>query len=403
MEKFAGYGFNKSHAAAYALVAYQTAWFKAHHPAAFMAANLSLVMDDTDKVRSFRDDALAQGLAVLPPDVNASNYRFEPVDAKRIRYGLGGVKGTGEAAIEAVVAARAAGGPFRDLFDFCGRVDRRQVNRRAIEAMVKAGAFDAIDPRRAALLASVGIALEAAEREAANVAQTSLFGEEAAGRSIGLVATRDWTDAERLQHEKTAIGYYLSGHPFAGYAAELAPIVRTTIANLAPRSERMLVAGIVTQLRVQASRRGKMAFVTLDDGHGSAEIMVYSETFDAARHLLREDQLVIAEVKVTQRMTDDGEAQGLRVVAEGIHDLATIRRKHARGLRIACNGNASAAALAEILQPFRPGDKPVTVAYTNDRVAGEVVLSEAWRVNLDDALIDRLREWLAPENVRVMY
>jgi DNA polymerase-3 subunit alpha len=159
----------------------------------------------------------------------------------------------------------------------------------------------------------------------------------------------------------------------------------------------------VTQLRVQASRRGKMAFVTLDDGHGSAEIMVYSETFDAARHLLREDQLVIAEVKVTQRMTDDGEAQGLRVVAEGIHDLATIRRKHARGLKIACNGNASAATLAEILQPFRPGDKPVTVAYANDRVAGEVVLSEAWRVNLDDALIDRLREWLAPENVRFLY
>ncbi|MFO1317276.1 MAG: DNA polymerase III subunit alpha [Burkholderiales bacterium] len=403
MEKFAGYGFNKSHAAAYALVAYQTAWFKAHHPAAFMAANLSLVMDDTDKVRSFRDDAIAQGLAVLPPDVNASNYRFEPVDAKRIRYGLGGVKGTGEAAIEAVVAARGAGGPFRDLFDFCRRIDRRVVNRRAIEALIRAGAFDAIEPRRAALLASVGIALEAADRAAANVAQVSLFGEESAEPSVGLVATRDWTDAERLQHEKAAIGYYLSGHPFAGYAAELTPIVRTTIANLAPRPERVLVAGIVTQLRVQASRRGKMAFVTLDDGHGSAEIMVYNETFDAVRHLLREDQLVIAEVKVTQRMTEDGEAQGLRIVAESIHDLATIRRRHAKGLKIACNGNASAAALAEILQPFRPGDKPVTVAYTNDRVAGEVELSPDWRVNLDDALINRLREWLAPENVRVVY
>jgi len=402
MEKFAGYGFNKAHAAAYALVAYQTAYFKAHHTAAFMAANLSLVMDDTDKVRIFRDDAIGQGITVLPPDVNASNYRFEPVDATQIRYGLGGVKGTGEAAIEAVVAARG-GGPFRDLFDFCRRVDKRAVNRRAIEALIRAGAFDAMEPRRAALLASVGIALEAAERAEANAAQVSLFGEESAEPSVGLVATREWTDAERLQHEKAALGYYLSGHPFAGYAAELAPITRTTIANLAPRQERTLVAGIVTQMRVQSSRRGKMAFVTLDDGHGSVEIMIYNELFDGVRSLLREDQLVIAEVKVTQRMTEDGEAQGLRVIAENIYDLATIRRKHAKGLKLACNGNASATALAEILQPYRPGDKAVTVSYRNERVAGEVVLSEAWRVNLDEALIERLREWLAPENVQILY
>ncbi|MFO1398007.1 MAG: DNA polymerase III subunit alpha [Burkholderiales bacterium] len=403
MEKFAGYGFNKSHAAAYALVAYQTAYFKAHHPAAFMAANLSLVMDDTDKVRSFRDDAIAQGLKVLPPDINASNYRFEPVDAASIRYGLGGVKGTGAAAIDAIVAARKAGGPFRDLFDFCRRIDKRVVNRRAIEALIRAGAFDAIEPRRAALLASVGIALDAAEHAEANAAQVSLFGEETSGPAVSLVATRDWTDAERLQHEKTAIGYYLSGHPFAGYAAELSSLVRTTIANLAPRQERVLVAGIVTALRVQASRRGKMAFVTLDDGHGSAEIMVYNETFDAVRALLREDQLVIAEVKVNQRMSEDGEAQGLRIIAENVFDLATLRRKHARGLRIACNGNANAATLAEILAPHRPGDKPIVVAYRNERVSGEVQLSADWRVNLDDALIERLREWLAPEAVQVVY
>ncbi len=403
MEKFAGYGFNKSHAAAYALVAYQTAWFKAHYPSAFMAANLSLVMDDTDKVRGLRDDALAIGLAVLPPDINASNYRFEPVDGKRIRYGLGGVKGTGQSAIEAVVAARATGGAFRDLFDFCRRVDKRIVNRRVVEALVRAGAFDAIEPRRAALLASVGLALDAGERAEANAAQVSLFGDEAAERSVGLVATRDWTDDERLQHEKGALGYYLSGHPFAGYAQELAPLVRTTLANLAPRQDRVLVAGIVTQMRVQASRRGKMAFVTLDDGRASAEILVYNETFDAARLLLRDDKLVIADVKVTPRMTDDGELQGLRIVAEGVYDLATIRKKHAKGLKLACNGNASVARLAEILQPFRPGDKAIVVTYRNECVAGEVVLSDDWRVNLDDALVARLRDWLAPENVQVLY
>jgi len=403
MEKFAGYGFNKSHAAAYALVAYQTAYFKAHHPSAFMAANLSLVMDDTDKVRTLRDDAIGLGLTILPPDVNASNYRFEPVDVKRIRYGLGGVKGTGQAAIEAIVAARHAGGSFTDLFDFCRRIDKRAVNRRAIEALVRAGAFDAIDTRRAAMLASVGIALDAAERAQASAAQVSLFGEDIAGPAVSLVATREWTEAERLQNEKSAIGYYLSGHPYAAYAAELASITRTTLANLAPRQERLLVAGIVTQMRVQTSRRGKMAFVTLDDGHGSAEMMVYNETFDSVRQLLREDQLVIAEVKVMQRMTEDGESQGLRIIAENAYDLATMRKMRAKRLKIAFNGNASADRLAQILAPHRPGDKPITVSYRNERFAGDVDLSPDWCVNLDDALIERLREWLSPDSVEVVY
>ena len=403
MEKFAGYGFNRSHSAAYALVAYQTAYFKAHHAAAFMAANLSLVMDDTDKVKSFYDDALAQGLTVLPPDINASRYRFEPVDVRSIRYGLGGIKGTGEAAINAIVAARESGGAFTDLFDFCRRVDKRLVNRRVVEALVRAGAFDAIDARRSTLFASVGIALDAGERAAATAAQVSLFGEEPTAQADAMIVTREWTEAERLTQEKLAIGSYLSGHPFTAYAAELAPIVRTSLAALAPRNDKVLVAGIVTTLRVQTSRRGKMAFVTLDDGQGRAEVLVYNETFDTVRALLKEDQLVLMEIRVTQRMTDDGEAQGLRVIAENVFDLGTLRRQRAKGIRIACNGNASADRLAEILAPFRPGSTPITVHYVNDRVGGDLDLPEAWRVNIDDALIDRLREWLAPQNVQVLY
>jgi DNA polymerase III subunit alpha len=403
MEKFAGYGFNKSHSAAYALVAYQTAYFKAHHAAAFMAANLSLVMDDTDKVKSFYDDAVAQGLGILPPDINASRYRFEPVDVGSIRYGLGGIKGTGEAAIETIVAARDAGGPYTDLFDFCRRVDKRIVNRRVVEALVRAGAFDPLDARRASLFASAGLALEAGERAAASAAQVSLFGEEPAAQIAAMISTREWTDAERLVQEKLALGFYLSGHPFAAYARELAPVVRTSLASLQPKSERVLVAGIVTALRVQASRRGKMAFVTLDDGKGRAEVLVYNETFDSARALLREDQLVIMEIRVNQRMTEDGEAHGLRIIAENVFDLGTVRKRWAKGIRIACNGNASTDRLAEILQPFRPGATPITIRYANDRVGGDVELPESWRVHPDDVLIDRLREWLAPENVQVLY
>jgi len=403
MEKFAGYGFNRSHAAAYALVAYQTAYFKAHHPAAFMAANLSLMMDDTDKVRELRDDAAALGIAVLPPDVNASNFRFEPVDTKQIRYGLGGIKGTGEQAIASIVAARGAGGAFSGLHDFCQRVDKRLVNRRVVEALVRAGAFDAIDPRRATLFASIGVALAEAERVDAAGSQESLFGGQQSTEPLPLVVSREWTDAERLVHEKAALGYYLSGHPFAGYAAELAPLVRLALANLQPRRDTVMIAGIVTALRVQTGRRGKMAFVTLDDGGGSAEVVVFNETFDAARSLLREDQLVIVEVKVQQRMTDDGQVQGLRVVAEAVHDLPAIRKRFAKGLRLACNGGADAERLAALLGPFRNGSCGIVVEYRNHGLGGEIELPESWRVNPDETLLAQLRDWLAPENVRVVY
>jgi DNA polymerase-3 subunit alpha len=403
MEKFAGYGFNKSHSAAYALVAYQTAWLKVHHPAAFMAANLSLVMDDTDKVRALRDDALALGLEVLPPDVNASGWRFEPVDPKRIRYGLGGIKGTGQQAVEAIVAARAAGGPFRDLADFAARVDKRLVNRRVIEALVKGGAFDAVDKRRATLFASIGNALAEAGRVEAQAAQNSLFGDGVAAPAHVLVETREWSEAERLQHEKAALGFYLSGHPYAAYASELAPLVRTSLADIQPRAERFLIAGIVTAQRVQAGRRGKVAFVTLDDGKASSEIVVFNEAFEASRAMLREDALVVVEVKVTQRMSDDGEPQGMRILAEQVYDLAAVRRRWGKRLKLSCNGNASAERLAEILAPFRAEGLPVLVHYDTGNLEGDVELPDTWRVAPDDALIARLADWLAPENVQVLY
>ena len=406
MEKFAGYGFNKSHAAGYALIAYQTAYFKAHHPAAFIAANLSLVMDDTDKVRHFYDEGVALGLAILPPDINASGYRFEPVDAKRIHYGLGAIKGTGQSAIEAIVSAREAGGPFADLFDFCARVDRRQVNRRAVEALVRAGAFDAIDARRASLLASVGVALEHAERTARAAAQVSLFAEDSGeGRAARptLIDAREWTENERLGHEKASLGFYLSGHPYHAFAGELSRLVQQPLSELRPTQTVTRIAGVVAALRTQTSRRGKMAFVTLDDGRDRAEIVVFNETFDAHRHLLREDALLVAEVKVMQRMGDDGQTQGLRIVADALYDLSGARRKFARGLRLRCNGTSSATRLLELLEPFKSGHTPITIDYQNASSGGELELSDAWRVNLDERLIAQLRESLAPENVEVVY
>ncbi len=403
MEKFAGYGFNKSHAAAYALVAYQTAYFKAHHPAAFMAANLSLVMDHTDKVRALYADTLDQGLEVLPPDINLSGYRFEPVDTKRIRYGLGGIKGTGAQAIEAIVAAREAGKPFASLADFCRRVDKRTVNRRAIEALVKGGAFDTVEPRRAALLAALPATLSDAERAQAQKAQNSLFGGDEGDDLPPLPAVADWSEGERLAHEKSALGFYISGHPYNAFAAELAGLVRTRLADVEPRQERYLIAGIVTAVRTQVGRRGKMAFVTLDDGKASVEVVAFNETFEAARAKLREDALVIAEVRVMQRVSDDGESQGLRVIAETVMDLPEARRRFARRLALACNGNASGDRLEAILAPHRKGPTPISLHFENNGVRGDMDLPGDWNVDLDDALLSELRAWLSPANVTVVY
>ncbi len=405
MEKFAGYGFNKSHAAAYALIAYQTAYFKAHHPAAFIAANLSLVMDDTDKVRHFHNEAKALGLAVLAPDVNAGNYRFAPVDEKHIRYGLGGIKGTGQSAIEAIVKARETG-PFVDLFEFCRRVDKRAVNRRAIEALVRAGAFDAIDKRRASLLASVGAALELAEKAERSATQVSLFGDHAdehAATRPKLIDAREWIDSERLAHEKSSLGFYLSGHPYSEHAAELSSLIHLPLGNVKPTITAVRIAGVVMTLRTQTSRRGKMGFVTLDDGKDTVEVVIYNETFDTHRHLLREDVLLVAEVRVQQRMNEEGQMQGLRIVADALYDLPAARRKFARGLKLCCNGSASSECLLALLEPYRSGPCPIVIDYQNRAAGGEIELPEAWRVKLDEPLLAQLREWLAPENVQVVY
>jgi DNA polymerase-3 subunit alpha len=407
MAKFAGYGFNKSHAAAYALVAYQTAYMKAHHPAAFMAANFSAVMDDTDKVQQLHADALANGLAVLPPDVNAGEYRFVPVDAKTVRYGLGGIKGTGESAIAAIVAAREQGGPFRDLFDLCRRVDKRVVNRRVIEALVRGGAFDALDDHRASLLATVPRAMEAAEQAERHAQQVSLFGggDDGAHEAIAPVAAPRWDERQKLAEEKLALGFYFSGHPFAAYRRELAGLLRTTLAEVQPRTEPVLLGGMIVSCRTAMTRRGKMGIVLLDDGTAQLEVTVYSEVFDLNRDLLKEDRPLLIQGKVAL----DQFSGNNRVSAERLYDLAAARARYARELRLSMNGEASAAPAAaatrlkELLAPYRNGPCPVAITYGNGRSLCEVRLGDAWKVSPDDGLVEQLRAWLRPENVAFHY
>src|SRR5688572_30592888 len=402
MEKFAGYGFNKSHAAAYALLAYQTAYMKAHHGAAFAAANLSAVMDDTDKVRQFHEDARANGLTILPPDVNSSEYRFVPVDRTTIRYGLGAVRGTGQAAIESILSARKAA-PFTDLFDFCARVDKRLVNRRVVEALVRAGAFDAVDANRARLLASAGRALEAAEQAERQATQSSLFGEAEAPRGGAhvTVEAQPWDARQKLLEEKAALGFYLSAHLFSIYERDLARFARTPLARLAA-GDKVWMAGIVVSARAQMTRRGRMMVVTLDDASAQVEISVFNELFERHRDKLKEDALLIVSGKVQ----DDQFSGGLRVLAEELLDLDALRARYAARLRISMNGGADAKRLQQVLAPYRAagnGACQVVVSYGNGKAACEVALGEGWRVRPDSKLIADLGDWLKPENVELVF
>ena len=400
MEKFAGYGFNKSHAAAYALVAYHTAYMKTHHLAAFMAANLSAVMGDTDKVQVFHDDAKEHGLEVLPPDINASSYRFVPLDVKRVRYGLGAVKGTGEQAIQNLVAARAANGPFRDLADFARRVDRRVVNRRAMEALIRAGAFDALDANRALLLASLGNAIEAADKREQFAAQVSLFGGGGGeADDFEWVKAAPWSERERLQNEKQSLGFYLSGHPFNAYRDELRRVARTPLANLQPSYEPVNMAGVIYGVQVRNGRRGRMAILTLDDGSARVEVVVFGELFHERRAIIQEDQVVVVRGKVV----NDEFSGGLRITAENLLDLSEVRAAHARLLRLSMNGQADANKLKQILAQYGGGNCHVAIRYRNAAGECDIRLPDTCKVKVSAPLLDSLAQWLEEKNVEVVY
>jgi DNA polymerase-3 subunit alpha len=353
MEKFAGYGFNKSHAAAYSLLAYHTAWIKVHCTAEFYAANMTVEADNTDKLKVLLADAKTMGVLFEPPDINRGTGRFEPINDKLVRYGLAAVKGTGQSAIDAIVAAREGragegGGPFRSLFDFCARVDRRAVNKRAIEALIKAGAFDSVHEQgmhgRAMLLASVALAMDWAETQAANALQVGLFDMgDAHGSSTqepALVHVPAWDVRERLLQEKTALGFFLSGHLFDAWREEVRRFVRQPMADLVDSREPQLLAGIVTDPRVVSSQRGKVVIFKLDDGSEAIEAVAPDEVFEQRRDLMAEDQLLIVQGKLQL----DRFSGGLRLNVSQVWDLAASRARFGRYVSVALNGGSPPVA-----------------------------------------------------------
>jgi DNA polymerase-3 subunit alpha len=411
MEKFAGYGFNKSHSAAYALVACQTAWLKAHYPAAFMAATLSADMDKTDKVVGLIEECRQMGLAVLPPDVNRCDHHFTVEDDRTIRYGLGAIKGVGQAAVETLVNDRRTNGPYRDLVDFCRRIDPRRLNRRTVEAMIRAGALDSLGPGRASLMGSLTAALQLAAQasHASEAGQPDLFGGPAGTRWDGpelpaLAECPEWPEQQRLAGEKETLGLYLTGHPIERYRPELARFVTGRLADLAPaQGGAVIVAGLVADMRVINSRRGRMAVLTLDDRTARLEVVVYADLFSERREALATDRVLVVEGE----LGSDERTGGPSLVAQRVFDLDQARAHFARRLLIRLDAGGSAHGLvdglATVLRPFQEGRTPVYVEYRRADARAELRLGETWRVNPTEELIRRLADLAGPDRVQVEY
>ena len=362
MEKFAGYGFNKSHAAAYSLLAYHTAWLKVHYTAEFYCANMTVEMDNTDKLKVLYEDALRSGMAFEPPDVNRGLYRFEPVGDQLIRYGLGAIKGTGQQAIEAIVAARegrgsgpagAEEGPFTSLFDFCRRVDRSRVNKRTVEALVRSGAFDALHLDRATLAAAIDLAFEFAASNEANADQGGLFdmladGHGSISQEPPLPTIKPWGIKERLSYEKTAVGFYLSGHLFDEVEREVRQFVRRTLSELTESREPQLMAGIVGDFRVINGQRGKLGLFKLDDKSIALDARVDEALIHQHRNLLKDDELIVVLAKVMQ----DRFSGGLQLQVTQVWDLPSARCRFGKFLRVAVN--AKSPDVRRLLSEYPP-------------------------------------------------
>ena len=413
MEKFAGYGFNKSHSAAYALVSYQTAWLKHHYPAEFMAAVLSSEMHNTDKIVVFIEECRRMRLPLVLPDVNASDYRFTVNARGEIVYGLGAIKGIGEAPVESIAAARNTKDPFRDLFDFCRRVDTRKVNKRAIEALIRSGAMDSLGAPRPVLMAAMGEAIKAAEQHAhANdVGLLDMFAEAAPGNGddtdvyAAFRRARAWGTRERLRGEKETLGLYITGHPIDDHEAEITQFVRTRIAELRPDQESQRIAGLVVGMRTIKNRRGDdIAFVQLDDRTARIEVTLFAECWNASRDYVTKDSILVVEGAVsTDDLTGD-----LRLRASSAYSLVEARKRFARALVLRLDAedfvDGFPDTLGHLLDSVRtPDGCAVRIVYTTPDASAELSLGTIWRVTPAEDSLSRLRECLGRARVELRY
>jgi DNA polymerase-3 subunit alpha len=419
MEKFAGYGFNKSHSAAYAVLSYQTAYLKAHYPAAFMAAVMSADLQNTDRLVTLKDDCRQLGLNLLAPDINQSSYHFSVSAADTILYGLGAIKGVGRGAVESLIADREANGPYKSLAQFCRRVDHDKINRRTLEAMVKSGAMDSFGETRRSLMHHVPEALRSADQQtkAAAAGQNDMFGLGDAVTTeevqIAPVQLAEWQEHLFLSNEKEALGLYLTGHPFdavrhdarffsdgklGDITTEPAPQNNKGERDYASRRE-ATVAGLIVDVR----KRGNRVSVVLDDDTGRMEISLFSEAFQEFSHLLVKDEIVV----VSGGLRYDDFIGSWTVNAKNVLQIDRVIESRAKGivLSIATNGQGDAllTKLHDLLLPFRKGSCDVSVRYVGSSASARLSLGPEWAVRPSRELRDKLTELLGNNNVRLLY
>ena len=419
MEKFAGYGFNKSHSAAYAVLAYQTAYLKAHFPAAFMAAVMSADLDNTDRLVTLKDDCRKQGLKLVAPSVNGSEYAFSVADDQTILYGLGALKGVGRSVVDAIVAEREANGPFTNLTEFCRRVEHDKINRRAIEAMVKAGAMGDFGLSRRALMEQVPEALASADQaaRAAAAGQNDMFGLEApppVEDEPVAVDRPEWSEQEFLRCEKEALGLYLTGHPFdavrrdamafvdgklSDLLAEPPPQSSKGERNYAQAQREVTVAGLIADIR----KRGNRVSVVLDDDTGRMEIGFFSEAFQEFRHLLAKDQVVV----ISGGLRYDDFLSSWAVNAKQVMDIDRVIESRAQSIILSLEPNGKGRSLLvelhDALLPHREGNCDVAVQYIGESASARLTLGPEWTVKPCKELRDKLAELLGSKNVRMLY
>jgi DNA polymerase-3 subunit alpha len=416
MEKFAGYGFNKSHSAAYALLSYQTGYLKAHYPAAFMAAVLSADMDHTDKVVTLIMECADIGLQVKPPDVNHSLYEFAVGGPRTIRYGLGAVRGVGRGAVEELLAQRNAHGPYKSIEDLCRRLDLQKVNRRVLEALIRSGSLDGLGANRATLMQRLPTAIQLGDQnsKAHQAGQNDLFGLAADDRAPVVVPLRtpeapDWSEAVRLQGERETLGLYLTGHPIAQFEAGLNRFVTHRIGDLISDrpmetvrfggGKTVTVAGLIDEVK----KRGPRTILNLDDRTGRLEVTLFEDVFQRYRDLVAKDALVLVEGS----LRFDEFSDSWRLAARKITELDKVREQQARRVVLKWPARPDSAALlgrlAEILTPFRPGPCPITVEYTGSGACGALTLGPEWTVRASRELLEKLESLVGRGGVQVVY
>ncbi|ATG16381.1 DNA polymerase III subunit alpha [Providencia alcalifaciens] len=412
VEKFAGYGFNKSHSAAYALVSYQTLWLKAHYPAEFMAAVMTADMDNTEKVVGLVDECWRMGLKVLPPDINSGLYHFHVNDEGEIVYGIGAIKGVGEGPIEAIIEARQQGGIFKEIFDLCARVDIKKINRRVMEKLIMAGAFDHLGPHRAALMSSLEDALKAADQhaKAEAIGQGDMFGvlaEAPEQVESSYASVPKWPEQVVLDGERETLGLYLTGHPITRYLSEIERYtngLRLKDVNPTPRGQVTTVVGLVLSAKVITTKRGnRIGICTLDDRSGRLDIMLFSDALDKYQHMLEKDNILIA----TGQVSFDDFNGGNKMTVRELMDIGEAREKYARGLAISLSdkqiNDQLLNRLRNALEPHRSGTIPVHLYYQKDDARAKLKFGVVWRVTPVDPLLNDLRTLLGSEQVELEF